>query len=807
MSFQPQVNQTLTIGDTEYRIAEHPAASGIPYGQEGRQATVYQLISSPTSEGEAQEGQLNTQALKVFKPRYRLPEMVSVAEHIAPYARLQGLQVCRRTVLTPQLHTSLLREYSDLTYAVLMPWIEGPTWMEVIGEKRVLSPEESLSLARSLTETLTGMEQRRLAHCDLSGPNVMMPALAPSGLGDFHFPVALVDVEQLYGPGLDSFEFLPSGSQGYAHRDAKDGLWDARADRFAGAILLVEILGWCDDRVREAAWGESYFDPQEMQRESERYRLLLGVMRNRWGADVARLFERAWQSKTLADCATFGEWLVVLPEKVPSSKSVERPVQPEQAETNEGQGVENTLQVLISLARQFEEQGNLGSALHTYQQAQMLAPAESGLREELAFVVQRLEASHSQTADSDLVSTAKETVSSTGDPQKAEATVLDQLFVEGLAAYKQEELKKAQELLTEVVRRRPDYVRGEQKAADLLSELEKKLNPSHPSVPRWVWLVGCLTLVALALGVGLVLKRAGSSSADTTPTLSAATPITPVAENTPQPTATEIQLAEEDTPEPSATPTHTPTPLPTSTPASEFAPVPTIASVSGGLNTVYYYAFNTETPPFNDTLVRQAFASAIPRASMCQIVNDLYPERRCVPATTFVPPEIMGADLYGQVGMPYDPQRARQLLAQAGHSNGFGLPPITLWYNETDGGGNRMTAEAIQEQWQEVLGVEVELRSMPWNDYLDMLSSAPPQIHRMSWLADYVDPYHFLHDALVGNSDYDFGWDNPDYSVLLQQAAEEQDEDQRRELYIQAERILCETDAVVIPLFHHDNNR
>jgi hypothetical protein len=43
MPFQPQVNQELTIDDVTYRIAEHPAAPGIPYGQEGRQAIVYQL--------------------------------------------------------------------------------------------------------------------------------------------------------------------------------------------------------------------------------------------------------------------------------------------------------------------------------------------------------------------------------------------------------------------------------------------------------------------------------------------------------------------------------------------------------------------------------------------------------------------------------------------------------------------------------------------------------------------------------------------------------------------------------------------
>ena len=45
MPFQPVVNQELTIDNVAYRMAEHPAAPGIPYDQEGRQAIVYQLAA------------------------------------------------------------------------------------------------------------------------------------------------------------------------------------------------------------------------------------------------------------------------------------------------------------------------------------------------------------------------------------------------------------------------------------------------------------------------------------------------------------------------------------------------------------------------------------------------------------------------------------------------------------------------------------------------------------------------------------------------------------------------------------------
>jgi len=173
MPFQPKVNQELTIDAITYHIAEHPVAPGIPYGQEGRAATVYKLVARDDE----------PQALKVFKPRHRLPALVGQAAKIALLADLPGLQVCRRTVLSARRHRELLRRYPDLTYAVLMPWVEGPTWMQVLGEKRALSPEQSLSLARTLVEILATMEEHGLAHCDLSGSNLMLPALLPSPAG------------------------------------------------------------------------------------------------------------------------------------------------------------------------------------------------------------------------------------------------------------------------------------------------------------------------------------------------------------------------------------------------------------------------------------------------------------------------------------------------------------------------------------------------------------------------------------------------------------------------------------------------
>jgi hypothetical protein len=240
------------------------------------------------------------------------------------------------------------------------------------------------------------MEQNGIAHCDLSGPNVLLPMLAgqtadgrPQTAYRPPSTVELVDVEGLYAPGLPRPEALPSGSSGYAHRTAREGLWGPTADRFAGAVLLAEMLGWGDESVREACYGETYFDPAEMPAQGgsnpPRYRTLIAALARHYGQPVADLFERAWTSETLADCPTFGEWQLALPETV---VSVQSSVISEQSSASSEQTNENPLTVestaeiraFMQAARRMEDKDDLENALKLYRQALELAQADSALR-------------------------------------------------------------------------------------------------------------------------------------------------------------------------------------------------------------------------------------------------------------------------------------------------------------------------------------------------------------------------------------------------------------------------------------------
>lgn len=458
MTFRPQIGDPLLIDGVVYHVVAHPHAPGMPYGQEGRQATVYQLMAGT-----------ERQALKVFKPRYRVPALVGLSERQAVFEALPGLAVCRRTVLTARRHTALLRQHPDLSYAVLMPWIAGPTWMEVLFGGQTWSREQSQTHCRVLAEALVRMEELGLAHCDLSGSNLLLPSLANPVSGIPLAEIELVDVEQMYGPGLDRPDLLPAGSPGYAHRTATSGLWEPAADRFAGAVLLAELLCWADPTVRTAAWGDSYFDPAEMQQDGERLRTLLEVLRAEAGEAVANLFVRTWRSETLADCPTFGDWLLVLPE----SSTLER--------------VRSAPDGLPIMA----------ASLPISAPSQPLAP----------------------------YLTPKASVPTRAVADEPDLAVL---FDAGLAALQAGDHDQARELLEAVARRRPDYERSGQSVTTLLARTGRAAQQAAGSTGRsrtpWLALPGILMVLVILAGVWLFVVTAPHTPANQPGSPTSATP-------------------------------------------------------------------------------------------------------------------------------------------------------------------------------------------------------------------------------------------------------------------------------------------
>jgi hypothetical protein len=125
--------------------------------------------------------------------------------------------------------------------------------------------------------------------------------------------VELIDVESLYGPGLASPRQAPAGSKGYGHRTVRQGMWSAEADRFAGAVLLSEVLALSDPRACQllGAQKESFFGDNELQVDGPVYQAVWTAL-NDWDSTMATLFYRAWISQILRECPTFGEWRLAI---------------------------------------------------------------------------------------------------------------------------------------------------------------------------------------------------------------------------------------------------------------------------------------------------------------------------------------------------------------------------------------------------------------------------------------------------------------------------------------------------------------
>jgi oligopeptide transport system substrate-binding protein len=221
---------------------------------------------------------------------------------------------------------------------------------------------------------------------------------------------------------------------------------------------------------------------------------------------------------------------------------------------------------------------------------------------------------------------------------------------------------------------------------------------------------------------------------------------------------------------------------------------------------VHFVGFNTLRPPFNSALVRQAFAYAIDR----QIIVDMakkYKASNPNSATTLTPSETLGRDLYNEVGTRFDPQKAKELLTEAGYSDPLAFPAVTIVVNASGDiapGARFNMANAMADMWQENLGVTVQVEVIKtFDDYGDRLKTNPPEMFWFGWVADVNDPDNFLREIFHSGSQYNYGkYSNSEYNQLVDRAARSKNPAERQELYILAERLLCETEAALIPLYH-----
>ena len=166
-----------------------------------------------------------------------------------------------------------------------------------------------------------------------------------------------------------------------------------------------------------------------------------------------------------------------------------------------------------------------------------------------------------------------------------------------------------------------------------------------------------------------------------------------------------------------------------------------------------YFQFNMDVEPVNNLNVRKALTLAVDR----KLIVEQVLRNGAMPANAFIAPtfalstgeSLRATDANGNLVEEFeiDPYAAKvaeaqQYLAEAGYPNGEGFPEITVLYYE--GGNNGLVAEAVQQMWQENLGIKVKLQVQEYAVFANIVNTNDWTIAYTGWSADYNDPMTML---------------------------------------------------------------
>ncbi|MGE8294339.1 MAG: ABC transporter substrate-binding protein [Pseudomonas sp.] len=204
-----------------------------------------------------------------------------------------------------------------------------------------------------------------------------------------------------------------------------------------------------------------------------------------------------------------------------------------------------------------------------------------------------------------------------------------------------------------------------------------------------------------------------------------------------------------------------------------------------------YIGINTRHPPLDDVRVRQALNLAFDKAAY---IRAQYGEGNATPAVAPYPATLWGYDERLQ-DWPHDPERARQLLAEAGHPDGFAL---SIWTRP--GGGPTNPNPGIGAQMLQAdlaaIGIRSEIRVFEWGELIKRAKNGEHDLVFMGWAGDNGDPDNFLTPnlscAAAESGENQAGWCDKTFDALITQARREPEQSKRAALYRQALAIFHE---------------
>ena len=222
----------------------------------------------------------------------------------------------------------------------------------------------------------------------------------------------------------------------------------------------------------------------------------------------------------------------------------------------------------------------------------------------------------------------------------------------------------------------------------------------------------------------------------------------------------------------------------------------------------YYVSFNTQKEPLDNALVRKALALAIDTSFIANTIR----QGAVKPAEAFVGDGFTTSghnqtfrDGWQKYVSPENyeanKEEAKKALADAGYPDGDGFPKLEYLYNEST--THAAIAEALQDMWKQVLGIEVVLKVADWNTVLQDRRNGNFEIARNGWIADYNDPATMLNLFLSNSGNNDGKYNNPEFDAKIAASNMEQDPAKRNQLLHEAEDLLVGQDWAVAPIYYY----
>ena len=206
-----------------------------------------------------------------------------------------------------------------------------------------------------------------------------------------------------------------------------------------------------------------------------------------------------------------------------------------------------------------------------------------------------------------------------------------------------------------------------------------------------------------------------------------------------------------------------------------------------------FFVMNNQTAPFQEKRVRQAFNYAIDKETLSAEVG----RGRLIPATGLIP-EGMAGYSPDDTNYPYDVERAKELLRDAGYPDGRGLSVIQFW-SSVKSKGLLAEDERITRYLADI-GVKVQFNYLTdWPQFKKMLQEGRAPIFKYSWQADVPDPDNILsllfHSQSPTNRAF---YSNPAVDDLIGKAQSESDYNKRISLFSDVEDMVMEDAPVIL---------